>query len=228
MLLRAGEVVDGIDDRARPPTGRPRRAATSPAGPARLATCLGLDAATNGVDLCSADSPVRLESMRARRAAGVVAGPRVGITVAAERPWRFWLAGDPTVSAFKAGRRNRRGRTRQTLLGVPPTDDRRPARRTCGGARGARLGRGPDPARRRPGRAAARRRHARPARCGSSSASTRPAADLTLGHAVVLRKLRQFQDFGHTAVLVVGGFTGQVGDPSGRTSTRAAQIGRRR
>jgi tyrosyl-tRNA synthetase len=48
-------------------------------------------------------------------------------------------------------------------------------------------------------------------------------ADLTLGHAVVLRKLRQFQDFGHTAVLVVGGFTGQVGDPSGRTDTRAAQ-----
>src|SRR3954452_4789418 len=47
--------------------------------------------------------------------------------------------------------------------------------------------------------------------------------DLTLGHAVVLRKLRQFQDFGHTAVLVVGGFTGQVGDPSGRTATRAAQ-----
>jgi tyrosyl-tRNA synthetase len=48
-------------------------------------------------------------------------------------------------------------------------------------------------------------------------------ADLTLGHAVVLRKLRQFQDFGNTAVLVVGGFTGQVGDPSGRTSTRVAQ-----
>jgi tyrosyl-tRNA synthetase len=48
-------------------------------------------------------------------------------------------------------------------------------------------------------------------------------ADLTLGHAVVLRKLRQFQEFGHTAVLVVGGFTGQVGDPSGRTATRAAQ-----
>jgi tyrosyl-tRNA synthetase len=48
-------------------------------------------------------------------------------------------------------------------------------------------------------------------------------SDLTLGHAVVLRKLRQFQDFGHTAVLVVGGFTGQVGDPSGRTATRLAQ-----
>ena len=48
-------------------------------------------------------------------------------------------------------------------------------------------------------------------------------SDLTLGHAVVLRKLRQFQDLGHTAVLVVGGFTGQVGDPSGRTATRLAQ-----
>jgi tyrosyl-tRNA synthetase len=48
-------------------------------------------------------------------------------------------------------------------------------------------------------------------------------ASLTLGHAVVLRKLRQFQEFGHTAVLVVGGFTGQVGDPSGRTATRSAQ-----
>jgi tyrosyl-tRNA synthetase len=47
-------------------------------------------------------------------------------------------------------------------------------------------------------------------------------AELTLGHAVVLRKLRQFQDQGHLAVLIVGGFTGQVGDPSGRTDTRSA------
>ncbi|MEN3356866.1 MAG: tyrosyl-tRNA synthetase [Mycobacteriales bacterium] len=45
-------------------------------------------------------------------------------------------------------------------------------------------------------------------------------SDLTLGHAVVLRKLRQFQDLGHVAVLIVGGFTGQVGDPTGRTNTR--------
>lgn len=48
-------------------------------------------------------------------------------------------------------------------------------------------------------------------------------SSLTIGHAVVLRKLRDFQDYGHTAVLVVGGFTGQVGDPSGKTSTRSAQ-----
>src|SRR5436189_2382445 len=44
--------------------------------------------------------------------------------------------------------------------------------------------------------------------------------DLTLGHAVVLRKLRQFQDAGHTAVLIVGDFTGLIGDPSGQSETR--------
>ena len=44
--------------------------------------------------------------------------------------------------------------------------------------------------------------------------------DLHLGHAVVLRKLRQFQDLGHQAVLIVGDFTGMIGDPSGRSKTR--------
>jgi len=46
------------------------------------------------------------------------------------------------------------------------------------------------------------------------------AADVTLGWAVVLRKLRQFQDAGHTAVLIVGDFTARVGDPSGKSETR--------
>jgi tyrosyl-tRNA synthetase len=44
--------------------------------------------------------------------------------------------------------------------------------------------------------------------------------DLHLGHSVVLGKLRQFQDLGHTAVLIIGDFTAQVGDPSGRDSAR--------
>jgi tyrosyl-tRNA synthetase len=44
--------------------------------------------------------------------------------------------------------------------------------------------------------------------------------DLTLGHTVVLRKLRQFQDAGHRAVLIIGDFTGRIGDPSGRSDTR--------
>src|SRR5918912_4517691 len=46
------------------------------------------------------------------------------------------------------------------------------------------------------------------------------AEHVTLGWAVVLRKLRQFQDAGHTAVLIVGDFTARVGDPSGKSETR--------
>lgn len=46
------------------------------------------------------------------------------------------------------------------------------------------------------------------------------SSDLHLGHSVVLTKLRQFQDLGHTAVLIIGDFTAMVGDPSGRDSTR--------
>jgi len=46
------------------------------------------------------------------------------------------------------------------------------------------------------------------------------APHLTLGHSVPLRKMRQFQDLGHTGVLIVGDFTRRIGDPSGRASTR--------
>lgn len=46
------------------------------------------------------------------------------------------------------------------------------------------------------------------------------APSVTLGWAVVLRKLRHFQELGHTAVLIVGDFTAQVGDPSGKSETR--------
>lgn len=46
------------------------------------------------------------------------------------------------------------------------------------------------------------------------------APDLTLGHTVVLRKLRQFQDLGHQAVLIIGDYTARIGDPSGRSKTR--------
>jgi tyrosyl-tRNA synthetase len=44
--------------------------------------------------------------------------------------------------------------------------------------------------------------------------------DLHLGHSVVLRKLRQFQDLGHIAILIIGDFTGMIGDPSGKSKTR--------
>src|SRR5260221_14387905 len=46
------------------------------------------------------------------------------------------------------------------------------------------------------------------------------APDITLGHAVPLKIIRQFQDWGHKAVLIMGDYTARVGDPSGRNKTR--------
>ena len=46
------------------------------------------------------------------------------------------------------------------------------------------------------------------------------APDIHLGHAVGLRKLREFQEAGHVVVLIVGDWTAQIGDPSGRSTTR--------
>jgi tyrosyl-tRNA synthetase len=51
------------------------------------------------------------------------------------------------------------------------------------------------------------------------------ASDLHLGHSVVLQKLREFQDAGHTVVLIIGDFTARVGDPSGRSATRPMLTG---
>lgn len=107
VLLRAGEVVEGLDAaHARRPAAR--RDTDLARGPARLATCLGLHAGQNGVDLCDPAAPVRLESVPARRLSRISSGPRVGISVATEREWRFWLEGAPSVSTFKAGGRKRR------------------------------------------------------------------------------------------------------------------------
>ncbi len=46
------------------------------------------------------------------------------------------------------------------------------------------------------------------------------SSDLHLGHAVLFRRLKRFQDYGHQVVLIIGGFTAQIGDPSGRSDTR--------
>jgi tyrosyl-tRNA synthetase len=70
-------------------------------------------------------------------------------------------------------------------------------------------------------RLAAARAEGRPLRAKLGIDPSSP--HLTLGHAVVLRKLAQFQRFGHTVVLIIGNFTGLVGDPSGRSQTRRRQ-----
>jgi DNA-3-methyladenine glycosylase len=113
VLLRAGEVVHGADvARARRPAAR--TAAELARGPARLAACLGLGRAHSGLDLCDPGSIVVLDSVPRRRAAGVVAGPRVGISMAQDKLWRFWLPDEPSVSAFRPGGRRRLPAARQT------------------------------------------------------------------------------------------------------------------
>ena len=124
VLLRAGTVVEGVDV-AFARRAAAKRPADLARGPARLASCLALDRATDGVDLLAADSPVRIASVPSRRPRGVVSGPRVGIAVATGRPWRFWLDGDPTVSAFKAGGRVRQTPSSRELPTCPGTCARR-------------------------------------------------------------------------------------------------------
>ncbi|NES13540.1 MULTISPECIES: DNA-3-methyladenine glycosylase [Micromonospora] len=100
VLLRAGEVVEGLDlARARRPAVR--RDVDLARGPARLCAALGIDRSVYGADLLG-EGPVRLRPPAAAVSeAAVTAGPRVGVTGAHDVPWRFWLAGDPTVSAYR-------------------------------------------------------------------------------------------------------------------------------
>src|SRR5690606_9747411 len=64
------------------------------------------------------------------------------------------------------------------------------------------------------------RKTGKPLRVKLGCDPTRP--DLHLGHSVILRKLRQFQDLGHQAILIIGDFTARIGDPSGQNKTRPA------
>ena len=102
ILVRAGEVVDGLD------LARERRATSKTdadlaRGPARLCVALGITLGDNGDDLATGD--IRLELPDAAVAPVAFAqGPRTGVSGAGgsdEYPWRFWIPGDPTVSPYK-------------------------------------------------------------------------------------------------------------------------------
>ena len=108
VLLRAGEVVEG-EELAR---ARRTRGAASVGhrdlarGPARLCQALDIDRSQDGVDVCVAGSPLRVRwpdaGTTARSAEKKIAtGPRVGVSSAADVPWRFWVEGDPTVSVYR-------------------------------------------------------------------------------------------------------------------------------
>jgi DNA-3-methyladenine glycosylase len=95
VLLRAGEITEGIElARSRRPGARDRDLAR---GPARLCKALGIELSDNGNDLVTGSVTLRL----AGTASQVSAGPRVGLRGDPDRPWRFWLEGDPTVSAYR-------------------------------------------------------------------------------------------------------------------------------
>jgi DNA-3-methyladenine glycosylase len=74
-------------------------------GPARLCQALGIGRRLDGADMCGPGSPLRIRPAPApgpgQPVPDVSRGPRVGIAAAADRPWRFWLTGDPTVSAYR-------------------------------------------------------------------------------------------------------------------------------
>jgi len=100
VLLRAGAVVSGTS------AAIARRRSTVERdlarGPARLCQALGIDGTAYGANLLASASPVRLRLPSTPvPEAQITAGPRVGVTGAHDREWRFWIAGDPTVSAYR-------------------------------------------------------------------------------------------------------------------------------
>ena len=98
VLVRAGEVVAGAELAAHRRGGAPLRDLAR--GPARLTVALGIGRADNATDACAPSSTIRVRRSRPRSGL-VMAGPRVGVAAGAETPWRFWLAGEPTVSTYR-------------------------------------------------------------------------------------------------------------------------------
>lgn len=107
VLVRAGEVVSGHDVAA---ARRPRSSTRDLArGPARLCQAMAIDRSHNRTHLGT--GPITLEPGPPVPTDVVQTGPRVGLRLAADRPWRFWIAGDTSVSTYRpaaARSRNRR------------------------------------------------------------------------------------------------------------------------
>lgn len=101
VLLRSAVIDEGIDA-AQSRRGSSARAAVLARGPGNLCAALGITMDDNGIDLFGPDSPVQL---RLNDAVPATAGPRVGVSQAADRPWRLWLAGRPEVSAYRRSER---------------------------------------------------------------------------------------------------------------------------
>jgi DNA-3-methyladenine glycosylase len=104
VLLRAGEVVNGVEiARARRAgrTGRVPADRELARGPARLTQALDLDRAADGTSTLDGRGPAVLRSGAPVDPASIRSGPRVGVGSAEDVPWRFWLDGEPAVSAYR-------------------------------------------------------------------------------------------------------------------------------
>jgi DNA-3-methyladenine glycosylase len=100
VLLRAGAVVGGLDTaRQRRPAVRTDKDLAS--GPAKLMQVLGLGRDAYGTSVVDGTGPATLLPPDTGDKPGITAGPRVGVTSAHDVPWRFWIAGDPTVSTYR-------------------------------------------------------------------------------------------------------------------------------
>jgi len=97
VLARAAAIDTGLDI-AQSRRGASIRTVALARGPGNLCSALGITMADNGIDLFDANSPIRLELNGAGEA---VVGPRVGVSQAADRPWRLWLPGRAEVSAYR-------------------------------------------------------------------------------------------------------------------------------
>ncbi len=104
VLLRAGRVVEGPDLAAVRRGARSMAARELARGPARLCQALGISRAQNGADVCDQRGPLRVlasAGFTGLPMTSVRSGPRVGVRLGAEDPWRFWVAGDPAVSPYR-------------------------------------------------------------------------------------------------------------------------------
>ena len=102
VLLRAGRVITGVElAAARRAAGRRIAERDLARGPARLCKALDITRAQDGADICDPASPLRVRWPDQRVKHDISQGPRIGISVATEVPWRFWLTGDPTVSVYR-------------------------------------------------------------------------------------------------------------------------------
>lgn len=104
VLLRAAAIEEGIEV-ARARRGAHHADAGLARGPGNLCSALGITLADNGLDLFDPAAPVTLTLNDPVPAAAAVSGPRVGVSGAADRPWRLWLPDHPAVSAYKRSAR---------------------------------------------------------------------------------------------------------------------------